>query len=210
MEGYHNAHGGFGFGVKNVGGSALLEFATAHELVIANSVFQKRAEHLITFSSGGRNVQIDYLLLRRRDARACMYCKVFRSEACASQHWLLAMYLAMGGRIVSSPRILWKNLKGEKAAEFKESLTREGGFLRGGDTNLMWINMANVILSVCEKVVGVSSGRSSGPMEAWWWNEVVQKKVKVKQALFKKLLSVSAREERIMKIVVYKVAKREA
>ncbi|KAL6537597.1 hypothetical protein OROMI_026131 [Orobanche minor] len=86
------------------------------------------------------------------------------------------------------PKILWKNLKGEKAAEFKEALTREGDFLRGADANLMWISMANAIRSVGEKVVGVSSGRSSRSREAWWWNEEVQKKVKDKQALFKELL----------------------
>ncbi|KAL6577042.1 hypothetical protein OROMI_011318 [Orobanche minor] len=74
----------------------------------------------------------------------------------------------------------------------------------------MWISMANAIRSVGEKVVGVSSGRSSGSRDAWWWNEEVQKKVKDKQALFKELLSVRPGEERTLKIVAYKVAKREA
>ncbi|KAL6543640.1 hypothetical protein OROGR_010137 [Orobanche gracilis] len=153
VEGCHSAHGGFGFGVRNAGGSALLEFATAHELVIANSVFQKRAEHLIIFSSGGHNTQIDYLLLRSRDARACVDCKVFRSEACASQHKPLAMDLSMVGHVVSRarvarPRILWKDLQGAKAAKFRESLTHEGGFLREGDANLMWFRMANAIRKV--------------------------------------------------------------
>lgn len=57
VDGYHCAHGGFGFGVRNEGGSALLEFATAHELVVVNSVFQMR-EHLITFSSGGTTLKL--------------------------------------------------------------------------------------------------------------------------------------------------------
>ncbi|KAL6520812.1 PP2A regulatory subunit [Orobanche hederae] len=70
--------------------------------------------------------------------------------------------------------------------------------------------MATAIRSVGEKVVGVSSGRSSGPREAWWWNEEVQKKVKDKQALFKELLSVRPGEERTLKMVAYKVTKREA
>lgn len=118
VDGYHSAHGGFGFGVRNEGGSALLEFATAHELVIVNSAFQKREEHLITFSSGGHNTQINYLLMRRRDIRSCEDCKVLRSEACASQHRLLAMDVSIESREVNRARearsrILWKNLKGE-------------------------------------------------------------------------------------------------
>lgn len=181
-DGYPGAHGGFGFGVRNVGGSALLEFATALDLVIVNSVFQKRAEHLITFSSGGLNTQIDYLLMRKRDARACVDCKVFRSEACASQHRLLAMDLSIGGRDArrtreSRPRILWKDLKGEKAAEFRESLFKEGCFDLSGDVNCRWSNMAKAIRCVGEKVVGVSSGKFSGHKESWWWNEEVQNKV---------------------------------
>ncbi|KAL6527996.1 hypothetical protein OROHE_014946 [Orobanche hederae] len=39
VDGYHNVHGGFGYGVRNGGGSVLLEFTSAHELVIINSVF---------------------------------------------------------------------------------------------------------------------------------------------------------------------------
>lgn len=213
VDGYHRAHGGFGFGVRNDGGSALLEFATAHELVIVNSVFQKRAEHLITFSSGGHNTQIDYLLMRSRDVRSCVDCKVFPSEACASQHRLLAMDISMGGRVVNrarGPRILWKDLKGEKAAEFKEALLREGGFIQGGDANQMWITMANAIRNVAVKVVEVSSGRFSGVKEAWWWNEEVQRKVKAKQLFFKELLLANAGEERILKAAAYKVARREA
>lgn len=73
-------------------------------------------------------------------------------------------------------------------------------FFAGGDANLMWFSMASAIRKVGEKVVGVSSGRFSGPKEAWWWNEEVQKKVKAKQALFKELLSVRVGEERFLKI----------
>lgn len=62
---YVGTHGGFGFGTRNEGGCDLLEFAMAHELVIVNSCFKKRDDHLITFRSAGRNTQIDYLLMRQ-------------------------------------------------------------------------------------------------------------------------------------------------
>ncbi|XP_009598533.1 uncharacterized protein [Nicotiana tomentosiformis] len=46
---YEGVHGGFGFGVRNGGGTSLLDCAKAFDLVIANSYFPKREEHLVTF-----------------------------------------------------------------------------------------------------------------------------------------------------------------
>ncbi|XP_074377291.1 uncharacterized protein LOC141718810 [Apium graveolens] len=80
--------GGFGFGTRNKSGWDLLEFALAHELVIVNSCFKKRDDHLITLRSGGCNSQIGYLLTRK-----CIMdyknCKVFSDEACTTQHRFL-------------------------------------------------------------------------------------------------------------------------
>nr|GEV85861.1 retrovirus-related Pol polyprotein LINE-1 [Tanacetum cinerariifolium] len=64
-NGYAGVHGGFGFGDRNEEGRTILEFATAHEMVVANSFFRKSEAHLITFQSGGHNTQIDYLLTFR-------------------------------------------------------------------------------------------------------------------------------------------------
>nr|XP_009757656.1 PREDICTED: craniofacial development protein 2-like [Nicotiana sylvestris] len=43
---YGEVHGGFGLGDRNGGGTSLLDFAKAFKLVIANSTFPKREEHL--------------------------------------------------------------------------------------------------------------------------------------------------------------------
>ncbi|PWA80379.1 craniofacial development protein 2 [Artemisia annua] len=40
-DGYAGVHGGFGFGVRNDEGRSILEFTTAHDLVVANSFFKK-------------------------------------------------------------------------------------------------------------------------------------------------------------------------
>ncbi|XP_076921463.1 uncharacterized protein LOC143582871 [Bidens hawaiensis] len=64
-DGLQGVHGGFGFGNRNETGTDLLDFALAHDLGIINSFFKKRDSHLITFRSGGRNTQIDYLLMRQ-------------------------------------------------------------------------------------------------------------------------------------------------
>ncbi|XP_019231539.1 PREDICTED: craniofacial development protein 2-like [Nicotiana attenuata] len=41
-SGYGEVHGGFDFGDRNAGGTSMLDFARAFELVIANSSFPKR------------------------------------------------------------------------------------------------------------------------------------------------------------------------
>ncbi|XP_016571066.2 craniofacial development protein 2-like [Capsicum annuum] len=45
----YDLHGGFGFGVRNSEGAAQLDFARAFELVVVNSSFSKKEDHLITF-----------------------------------------------------------------------------------------------------------------------------------------------------------------
>ncbi|XP_019246529.1 PREDICTED: craniofacial development protein 2-like [Nicotiana attenuata] len=56
--GYGEVHGGFGLGVRNGGGTSLLDFAKAFELVIANSSFSKREEHLVTFQSSAVRLRL--------------------------------------------------------------------------------------------------------------------------------------------------------
>ncbi|XP_075076297.1 uncharacterized protein LOC142162965 [Nicotiana tabacum] len=65
VGGYHEVHGNIGFGIRNGGGTSLLDFSKAFDLVIANSSFQKRKEHLVTFKSTMSKVQINYIFLMR-------------------------------------------------------------------------------------------------------------------------------------------------
>ncbi|XP_009622384.1 uncharacterized protein [Nicotiana tomentosiformis] len=83
-DGYGVVHGGFGFRVRNGGGTSLLDFAEAFELVIANSNFPKREEHLVTFQSTVARTQVDYILLRRCDRGLCKNCKLIPGETLAT------------------------------------------------------------------------------------------------------------------------------
>ncbi|GKA93739.1 retrovirus-related pol polyprotein LINE-1 [Tanacetum coccineum] len=98
-DGYAGVHGGFGFGARNEEGRVILEFSTAHDLVVANSFFKKRDAHLITFQSGSHNTQIDYLLVRRETTTR------------------------EGGD--RKAMILWKNLKGDMAETFKATASEK-------------------------------------------------------------------------------------
>ncbi|XP_019266879.1 PREDICTED: craniofacial development protein 2-like [Nicotiana attenuata] len=89
--GYGEVHGGFGFRDRKGGGTSLLDFVKAFGLVIANSSFLKREEHLVTFQIAMVKTQIDYLLLRRYDRGLCKDFKAILGEILATQHRLLVM-----------------------------------------------------------------------------------------------------------------------
>ncbi|KAG5587041.1 hypothetical protein H5410_047475 [Solanum commersonii] len=74
-NGFDDVYGGFGFGERNGGGTLLLDFAKAFELVIANSCFPKKENHLVTFRSSVAKTQIDYFLLRKGDRGLFKDCK---------------------------------------------------------------------------------------------------------------------------------------
>ncbi|XP_060170883.1 uncharacterized protein LOC132601840 [Lycium barbarum] len=79
--GYYDMHEGCGFGDRNREGVALLDFTKAFGLVVANSSFSKKEEHLVTFRSSMAKTQIDFLLLRKGDRGLCKDCKVIPSES---------------------------------------------------------------------------------------------------------------------------------
>ena len=64
-------HGGFGFGSRNKEGERLLEFGTATDMVVCNTLFRKRLSRLITYESGGCQTQIDYILVRQEGSKEC-------------------------------------------------------------------------------------------------------------------------------------------
>ncbi|KAE8660533.1 hypothetical protein F3Y22_tig00116951pilonHSYRG00347 [Hibiscus syriacus] len=175
-DGYDGVHGGFGYGSRNDEGRTLLEFATAHDLVVTNSLFNKRDANLITFHSGGHCTQIDYILVRNRDRWACIDCKVSPEEACASQHKLLVLVFRVphGQNThrrakLGKPRILWKKLHGATADDFRSKVLSNTGFgtTNSNNADLLWKNMANSIREVGKKTLGLPTGKAKEHKESW-------------------------------------------
>nr|GEW89214.1 craniofacial development protein 2-like [Tanacetum cinerariifolium] len=95
--------------------------------ISANSFFKKSDTHLITFQSGGHNTQIDYLLVRRGDLKACRDCRAFPGEACSLQHKLIIVDVRLERlrhrrEATERPRILWKNLNREAVETFRATV----------------------------------------------------------------------------------------
>ncbi|XP_070035188.1 uncharacterized protein [Nicotiana tomentosiformis] len=119
---YDDVHGGFGFGDRNGGGTSLLDFARAFDLVIAKSSFPKKREHLVTLRSSVAETQIDYLLYRKFDRGIFTNCKVNPSENLSTLHRLLVMDLEITIKrrkraIYRQHRIKWGALTEAKAQE---------------------------------------------------------------------------------------------
>ncbi|XP_070001897.1 uncharacterized protein [Nicotiana sylvestris] len=117
---YDDVHGVFGFGDRNGGGTSLLDFARAFDLVIGNSSFSKKREQLVTFRSSMAEAQLDYLLYKKYDKGLCMDFKVIPSENLLTLHKLLVMDLEITRKrrkraMYSQHRIKWGALTEAKA-----------------------------------------------------------------------------------------------
>ncbi|KAM3202500.1 hypothetical protein P3L10_030124 [Capsicum annuum] len=213
--GFGDVHGGFGFGERNEEGATLLEFARAFGLVVVNSGFPKKDEHLITFRSAIARTQIDFLLLRKGDRALCRDCKVIPSENLSTQHRLLVMDLGIKkNRKRRSeecrPRIKWGGLTPVNAWEIGERLAGMGVWECRGDVDNMWDRAATCIRENAREVLGVSRGRAGHHRGDWWWNEEVGKKVETKKEAYAKLVESKDEEEKRVNRKEYKLARKEA
>ncbi|XP_070009921.1 uncharacterized protein [Nicotiana sylvestris] len=123
--------------------------------------------------------------------------------------WLLVMDVGtmvkrrkMSAR--GSPRIRWGALTKDKAQELEGRLSVMGAWRSSGDANSMWSTTA------AREVLGVSTGVSGRHKGDWWWNEVVQGKVKAKKEAYRKLVGSIGEGERRACMERYKVARKEA
>ncbi|XP_070014631.1 uncharacterized protein LOC142174639 [Nicotiana tabacum] len=157
-RGYDDVHVAYGFGNMNEGSNSLLDFARAFDLVIANSSFPKREEHLVTFRNSMGKTQIDYLLCRKGDKGLCTDCKVIPSEHITTLHMLLVMDLEikMSRRKRAGcrqPKIKWGNLTKDKAEELGEKLLAMRAWMSMGDTSSMWFTTADCIRVAARELV---------------------------------------------------------
>ena len=87
--GFQEVHGGQAIGKRNTEGERVLEFAFANKLVVGNTWFKKKPEHLVTYQSGNAATQIDFILYRRSFGKQVSSVKVILGEEIAPQHMLL-------------------------------------------------------------------------------------------------------------------------
>ncbi|VFQ92574.1 unnamed protein product [Cuscuta campestris] len=196
-------------------GVSLLEFVRASDMVVANSCFPKRDDHLATFVSGVGTTQIDYLLLRRCDRVLYKDAKVIPSENITTQHKLLVMDVMIKWvkhRRASSgnTQIRWRRLSGENISELIRRVQEKGAWESAGEATNMWARIANCIRETAREVLGVSSGSGSRRQGDWWWSKSVRSKVEAKKVAYLRYMGCNVEEERAALQVEYKKARKEA
>ncbi|KAK3568487.1 hypothetical protein QTP86_008540 [Hemibagrus guttatus] len=82
--------GKFGVKERNLEGQMVVDFAKRMDMAVVNTYFQKREEHRVTYKSGGRRTQVDYILCRRSNLKEISDCKVVVGESVARQHRMTA------------------------------------------------------------------------------------------------------------------------
>uniref|UniRef100_A0A914WDC8 Reverse transcriptase domain-containing protein n=1 Tax=Plectus sambesii TaxID=2011161 RepID=A0A914WDC8_9BILA len=189
-DGFERIHGGNGYGTQNDDGARALECAEAHDLAVTNTFFKKRASHLVTYSSGGRDTQIDYWLTRRRDLKRVADIKVIPSDNVAPQHRLLVLDYDHHSdprpklRTTGVERIKWWKMP-ERKQQLKEALAGLQTDLRQSPAAI-WDAAATHIRACATTALGKTKpGRRFIDKQVWWWDEDVQAAVKAKKDALK-------------------------
>ena len=208
-RGDENVMGRYGDKARNAEGQMVVDFATRMEMAVLNTYFKKREEHRVTYKSGGRSTQVDYIVCRRAYLKEIGDCKVIAGDNVAKQHRLLVCRMTLETKkrkiVKAEPRIKWWKLKKEDCCEeFREEIRRA----LGGKEELPddWTTTAKVVRDTARKVLGVSSKQRKEDKETWWWNEEVQESIR-KKRLAKKRWDMQRDEESKQE---YKEMRREA
>ncbi len=197
-EDYEDCHGGKGFGTRNPPGEDILALCKSHGLIVLNTMFMKQRRHLITYSSGGNETQIDYHLVPSFAKRRVKDCKVILGESLAPQHRLLVSEIfahekTPARRHHGPEKIKWKNLDQECGAEFVETMQEylsdilnldEDPDLGNLSAQEMWNNLQEPCLERAKALLGTSTNRNHIRKETWWWSKEAKAVLKAKKEAF--------------------------
>ena len=85
----------YGDRARNKEGSMVVDFAKKMDLAIVNTYFKKKGEHNVTYKSGGKSNQVDYVMCRRRNLKEMCDCKVIVNECVAKQHRMVVCKMVL-------------------------------------------------------------------------------------------------------------------
>ncbi|KAK3516098.1 hypothetical protein QTP70_005396 [Hemibagrus guttatus] len=124
--------GKFGVKERNLEGQMVVDFAKRMDMGVVNTYFQKREEHRVTYKSGGRSTQVDYILCRTGNLKEISDCKVVVGESVARQHRMvvcrMTLMVCKKKRSEIEKKTKWWKLKKEECCEeFRQKLRQALG-----------------------------------------------------------------------------------
>ena len=87
--------GRYGAGTRNKEGATVVDFERRMDLAIVNTYFKKKDEHRVTYKSGEKSIQVDYVMCRRRNLKEMCDCKVTVNECVAKQLRMVVCKMAL-------------------------------------------------------------------------------------------------------------------
>ena len=170
---FENVHGGQALGKGNHESERLLEFAVANELVVGNSWFKKKFEHLVTYQSRDCKAQIDYILCKRSFRKMVSNVKVIVGEECATQHRLVVgdfkvcTHAHPKRRLVPCIKV-WKLKDFGNQVEFSNFFNAS---IQGNETGKTlykrWKYLKNNLINATKQVCGVSAKHTWKRQTCW-------------------------------------------
>ena len=87
--------GRYGAGTRNKEGLMVVDFEKRMDLAIVYTYFKKKGEHRVTYKSGGKRTQVDYVMCRRRNLKKVSDCKIIVNECVAKHHRMVVCKMAL-------------------------------------------------------------------------------------------------------------------
>ena len=204
--------GRHGLGKRNNEGQAVVDFVKRGEIAITNAYFVKKPAHRVTYSSGGRSSQVDYIMVRRRRIKEVVDKKVVVGESVAKHHRIVISTIIIWTKWRKAPklvrRIKWWKLKDSKVNNKFKMDVIESGILSGLARKELGCQKER---SIARKELGKTSGKVStaGRRETWLWNQEVQEKLKDKKKAKKAWDTIRDDASKLAYKTAIKQAKRE-
>ena len=152
----------YGAGTRNKEGSMVVDFRKRMALAFVNTYFMKKDEHRVTYKSGGKSTQIDYVMCRRRNLKEMCDYKVIVNECVAKQHHMVVCKMVLKVKKKKAekikPKMRWWKLKETSCQEaFRQEVTR---ILECKDRLPdKWNKTAEILRKKAKTVLGVTFGK---------------------------------------------------
>ena len=149
---------GNAIGKRNVEGRRLLEFCDERELCVANTCFYKKEKRKITYSGGGCETEIDFVLVGEKCRKYIRDVKVIPWEI---QHSLVVVDLdkKVLKKIVRTQRIIrrkiWKLNENQTRVKFEKRVKEPVST----DAPDLWKTFKDGVLKACDEVCGKKKSR---------------------------------------------------
>ena len=149
----------------------VLDFCVANKHAVANTLFQRNISTLITYSSGGNQTQIDYILVKRFNLKNIKDTKAISSQKWITQQKVLVCKLILSTKPVKPIRIpsrrkIWKLKDHAIREEFEQRVTMKCQTLPARVENGCK-SIKNGLLEAADEIYGWTRGGCERHKETW-------------------------------------------